>query len=98
MSSTHPDRFFLPDNVTIYFLKDVLASKKAYVKVDAVKTLHVPQYKNMSLEKILEFAATKPQIEHYLPDAPDLPKVPKQWIVNICAAVIGEDFKDWIAD
>ena len=39
-----------------------------------------------------------PGVDHYLPDQPDLAKVPKQWIVNICAAVIGADFKDWVAE
>ena len=31
-----------------------------------------------------------------MPDDIDLPKVPKQWIVNVCAAVIGEPFKQWV--
>ena len=38
----------------------------------------------------------KPQVDLYLPDEPDLPKVPKQWIVNVCAAVLGDDFKEWV--
>ena len=43
------------DNVTIYFLKDILGRKKAYLTVDDVKSLHVPQYKNLTLEKMLAF-------------------------------------------
>ena len=39
------------DNVTIYFLKDLISSKKSYVPNDQVETLYVPQYKNLSLEK-----------------------------------------------
>ena len=34
----------------------------------------------------------------YLPDDPDLPKTPKQWIINVCVAVIGKPFKDWVYD
>ena len=85
------------DNVTIYFLKDILGRKKAYLHNDQVKSMHIPQYKNLSLENILTFAFTKPDVENYLPDEPDLPKVPKQWIMNVCSAVIGKDFKDWVA-
>ena len=48
-------RIFFADNVTIYFLKNILGRKKAYLHNEAVKTLHVPQYKNLSLEKILIF-------------------------------------------
>ena len=46
----------------------------------------------------MEFASTQPEIDLYLPDMPDLQKVPKQWIVNVCASVIGSDFKDWVAE
>ena len=53
---------YLPpyDNVTIYFLKDILARRKAYVHNDKVKTVHVPQYKNLSVEKVLELVVDKP--------------------------------------
>ena len=37
-------------------------------------------------------------IELYLPDAPDLPKTPKQYIVNVCTAVIGPAFKNWVRE
>ena len=58
-------------------LKDILMQRKAYVPVDEVKTLYVPQYKNLSIDKILAFATSKPRLELYLPDDPDLEKVPK---------------------
>ena len=53
---------FFVDNTTIYFLKDILARRKAYIHVDDVKTLHVPQYKNLTLEKIMDFVRVKPRI------------------------------------
>ena len=84
--------------MTIYFLKDILGRKKAYLTVDDVKSLHVPQYKNLTLEKMLAFVRQKPRIESYLPDEADLPKVPKQWIVNVCVAVLGEVFKKWVQE
>ena len=87
---------FPPDNVTIYFLKDILARRKAYIHNDKVKTLHVPQYKNLSIEKILEFVIDKPYMFMYFPDEIDMPKVPKQWLVNAIAAVLGEQFKGWV--
>ena len=31
-------------------------------------------------------------------DGPDPPKVPKQWLVNICAAVLKDVFKDWVTE
>ena len=88
----------MQDNTTIYFLKDILARKKNYIPVDDVKTLHVPQYKNLTLEKIMDFVRNKPRVMQYLPDEVDLPKIPKQWIVNVCAAVLGDVFKAWVAE
>ena len=79
------------DNVTIYFLKDILGRRKAYLHNDAVKVINVPQYKNLTLDHVMAFISNKPQIVDYLPDEPDLPKVPKQWIVNVCAAVLGDN-------
>ena len=75
-----------------------MGQRKAYVHIDAVKTIYVPQYKNLSIEKILSFATEQPRLEHYLPDDIDLPKVPKSWIVNVCAAVLGNVFKDWVGE
>ena len=94
---TRADRIFSTDNTTIYFLKDILARKKAYVPNDKVQTLFVPQYKNLSVERILAFVADKPNISDFLPDDIDLEKVPKQWIVNVCAVVLGNSFKGWVA-
>jgi len=82
----------------VYFLKDVLNRKKRHLKNDDIVNFHVPQYKSLSVEKILEFISDLPDIADYLPDDPDLMKVPKQWIVNVCAAVIGDPFKNWVSE
>ena len=82
--------------MTIYFLKDILARRKAYVPNQQVKTLFVPQYKNLSIDRILEFVADKPHVSDFFPDDIDLPKVPKQWLVNICAVVLGDEFRAWV--
>ena len=63
--------------MTIYFLKDIISRKKKYLNNADIQTVHVPQYKNLSLEKIFDFVVSKPQVEYYLPDEPDLKKVPK---------------------
>ena len=89
---------FVIDNTTIYFLKDIISRRKRYLENDEVKTLHVPQYKNLTLEKIMDFVSDKPRISQYLPDEVDLPEIPKQYVVNVCTAVLGETFKDWVHD
>ena len=46
----------------------------------------------------MDFIDGKAAIDSYLPDLCDLPKTPKQWVVNVCAAVIGQNFRDWVAE
>ena len=58
----------------------------------------MPGYENLTLKHIGDFAMKQPDILDYLPDQPDLKKVPKQWIVNVCAAVIGAPFRTWVAE
>ena len=84
--------------MTIYFLKDIAARKKSYVRNEDIQTVYVPQYEGLYLKDIAEFASQHPNIAAYMPDDPDLPKTPKQWIINICAAVIGKPFKTWVKD
>ena len=88
--SFSPNFFFFADNTTIYFLKSIVSRQKSYLHNDDVKVIHVPQYKGLSIEKVLQFVSNKPRIDQYLPDHPDIEKVPKQWIVNVCAAVLGD--------
>ena len=54
--------------MTIYFLKDIMCRRKAHVTNDQVKTVYVPQYKNLSVDKILEYATNHPVIDMYLPE------------------------------
>ena len=91
---SHPLLF--TDNTTVYFLKDILSQKKRYVPNERVQTLFIPQYKNLSVERILAFVVEKPSVADFLPDELDLVKVPKQFIVNVCAAVLGNEFRNWV--
>ena len=72
---SHPLLF--TDNTTVYFLKDILSQKKRYVPNERVQTLFIPQYKNLSVERILAFVVEKPSVADFLPDELDLVKVPK---------------------
>ena len=77
------------DNVTIYFLKDIVCRRKAYLTNEEVTTIHMPHYEGLALKHVMEYISTKPRISSYLPDDVDLPKIPRQWIVNVISAVIG---------
>ena len=76
----------------------MLNCRKKHLTNDQIQTIYVPGYENLTLKHIGDFASQQPDILDYLPDDPDLKKVPKQWIVNVCAAVIGAPFRDWVAE
>ena len=67
--------------------------KKRYLKNSAIQQMFIPQYEQLTLAKIGAFASQQADIMDYLPDEPDLKKVPKSWIVSVCAAVIGDPFR-----
>ena len=60
-------------------MDDLIHSRKRHLINKNIPTIFVPQYKNLSLERILMFIEDKPGIADFLPDDLDLPKVPKQW-------------------
>ena len=39
-----------------------------FVPNEKIQTIFVPQYKNLSIERILEFIADKPDILDFMPD------------------------------
>ena len=67
----------LVENVTIYFLKKIIAMQKNYITNAQIRKAKVPQYKNLSIEKIIDFVTDRSDVEHYLPDDEDMPKIPK---------------------
>ena len=50
-----------------------------------IRPIHAPQYDE------------HPEVYEYLPEPNlELPKTPKQWVCNLCATVLGDDFIDWV--
>ena len=33
---------------------------------------------------------------NYLPDSKDIPRLPRQWLVNVMYTVVGKEFADWV--
>ena len=84
------------ENITIYFLKDLMSGRKKRIKGQNVKWISIPQYKGLTIDKIAAFVAPKNVVADYLPDVKELPKLPKQWISNVCHTLLGTTFSDWV--
>ena len=88
--------------VTIYFLKDLITGKKKgkcsicdspVIPMDRVVHIHVPSYENLALKLIYAFFEQHRNVLKFLPEGKELLKVPKAWICNVGATVIGEPFQ-----
>ena len=98
-----------PETVTIYFLKDLVRGVKKckflvsiltifiVVKAEDAKNLHVPMYKGLSIDAILEKARQDENVVAHLPDERDISRLPRQWIINVVYSLIGEQFRLWVA-
>jgi hypothetical protein len=37
-----------------------------------------------------------PGVHDYFPDGRDIPKLPRQWVINVAYTVIGAGFLEWV--
>ena len=63
-----------------------------------VRHIAIPQYENLTIEKIAIFVNKYGNVIDYLPDGKEIQKVPKQWIANICHSVLKNIFSDWVKE
>ena len=61
-----------------------------------VAHVRVPFYENLTLEQIIAQLDGHREVFGYLPDGKELRKVPRQWICNIIATIIGVPFVEWV--
>ena len=56
------------------------------------------RYEGLGVKEIRQFLDDNhPNVYEYLPEPNiELPKTPKQWVVNVCATVLKEEFTDWV--
>ena len=90
-------RAYLPpfENVTIYFLKALITGSKKFIHTDKVQYLSVPQYDGLGIKEFLCEAGKYPATEQYFPDADDLRRLPRQWVINVIYTLVGKPFADW---
>jgi hypothetical protein len=58
----------------------------------------VPSYEGLGLREISEFLGAHEECHPYFPDGREQAKLPKQWVVNVCSSIFGEEFQQWVKD
>ena len=66
------------------------------IKSDDICHLHVPYYEGLSIEEIVQESKKYPNVKDYLPEGPDLARMPRQWCINIVYTIAEEPFEAWI--
>ena len=61
-----------------------------------MRHLFVPMYETLSVRYILDVADAHAEVLEYLPDQKDVPRLPRQWIINVLFTILGGDFADWV--
>ena len=58
------------------------------------------RYEGLGVKDIRRFLdQNHPELYEYLPEPKlELPKVPKQWLANVCATILKEKFSAWVKD
>jgi hypothetical protein len=61
-----------------------------------IQTKHVPQFKYLTFDTMVEFAEAYPDVFNYLPDKRDMYRIPRQFLINILTTKIGDPFDKWV--
>ena len=62
-----------------------------------VRHITIPQYEGLALKHISKHLDQSYQhVYDYLPDAQEIHKIPKEWICNVIATIVGEPFFNWV--
>ena len=58
--------------------------------------MSVPQYKELSIEKMMEFIKHYPDAMKHLPIEKEIDNLPKQFLVNVAFKTIGTPLANWV--
>ena len=67
------------EQITVYFLKDLINGRKKSIKGKDCRWIQIPQYEGLSLDDISKFLQNGHQhVFNFMPDSQEIHKVPKQ--------------------
>ena len=91
---------YLPayETVTIFHMRDLVSGRRRMIKTDQVKTINVPFFEGLSIERMLEWADSRPEnVMQALPIVKrERDKLPRAYIANVIFTITGAPFVKWI--
>ena len=67
------------------------------MKAENAKNLHVPLYKGLSIESMLEMGTQDKHVAEHLPDERDIRRLPRAWVCNLIYSLKGDEFREWVS-
>ena len=61
-----------------------------------MKHLAVPHYEGLTVQDILKNIGMRDNFRLFMPIVKELPKLPKQFIINVAYSIIGDPFAKWV--
>jgi hypothetical protein len=58
-----------------------------------IKTLFVPQYKGLTVEDFITYAAANMEVMKYLPNEKDMYLLPRDYLINVIHSILGDTFR-----
>ena len=95
---TRDGKLYLPPakDCTQKSLRRLMKGDKLYVSCADIQVIQVPQYKGLKVSDILKFAATKININKYLPEYDYLKESYREWVWTIVNSLQPEEFAQYI--
>jgi hypothetical protein len=93
---THDCGAYLPpfETITIFHMRDIVAGKRTRIIEAKIKTINIPHFEGLTVEKFLIYAGSKPEVMMALPILErERLKLPRGYIANVIYTLVGEDFK-----
>ena len=72
-----------PDVESTYTLKDKVFSKIKIVKSVDIKHINIPQFDRRTVETMIDYAESYPEVMEKFPIKRELEKYPRQYIANV---------------
>ena len=84
------------DTMTIWHLRDIEAGDRTLIMSSDVKHISVPNYKDLTIEKMIQFAKERPDVMKALPIVEEIKHLHRQYLANVIYTLVGKPFMDWV--
>ena len=84
------------ETMTIWHLRDIESGDKSLLLSKDVKHISVPNYKDLTIEKMVAFARGHPVVMNALPIDDEIKHLHRQYLANVIFHLVGQPFMDWV--